>query len=147
MVPLGPALKEGEINYVSYRVQVVVPTGIAVEEIIQELNKVGKVVEVAVDDVISSEGKSYNAHFSTNSRYAFYLEFETLEKALDLTDEIIIRNRKVWLNHTATLFCATCGEIGHNEKGHAKLKAKREECRKKAEPIGKRRRKKKGSAS
>ncbi|CAG9323758.1 unnamed protein product [Blepharisma stoltei] len=89
-----------------------VPTGVALIEIVEELKKSCKVVEIIVEYVVSTEGESYSVHFSVNSRYSMYGEFESLEKAMDLSDAIVIRGRKsdwIMLPHSTVEFANRLG--------------------------------------
>ncbi|CAG9326706.1 unnamed protein product [Blepharisma stoltei] len=88
-------MKNGEINFTRYSIKITIPGEISLEDAISEISKKCRIVEVMVDNTIDTGEEEIIVHFSPNSRYLLYGEFDSLESALDLPDEIEIKGKSI----------------------------------------------------
>ncbi|CAG9328037.1 unnamed protein product [Blepharisma stoltei] len=126
-VPVGPVGREGEINYARYLIQVTLPAEVGIEAVTEALTNKCKIVEIIVDNTIRNMSTWYAVQFSPESKYKIYGGFRRLGDAIDLPEEIIIRGKRIYLNHAVSLYCETCGQIGQNSEGQIKIEQRRQE--------------------
>ncbi|CAG9319122.1 unnamed protein product [Blepharisma stoltei] len=126
-VPVGPVGRNGDINFLRYLMQVTLPIEIGIGDVLEALESRCRVVEVVIDNIMRDENTWYAVHFNPNSRYRIYGEFAKLEDAIDLPEEIVIKGRRIFINHAASLLCGICKQIGHNDEGHKRMEMQREE--------------------
>ncbi|CAG9330119.1 unnamed protein product [Blepharisma stoltei] len=136
VIPVGPVVEKGIINYARYRIGFTFPVGIPIEKVVEVASTRCRVVEVIVDNALNCGGDRYSVHFSPHSRYIIYGEFGNVEEALDMPDELFIDGKRVILRHPGSLFCKICKQPGHNEEGHKKV-VKRKNEKIKAERLRK----------
>ena len=126
LLSCGPLISQGCINISRYEVSCrFPPRGITIESIIKQLKESAKVKEIILGNV---KVGSLSAPISQNG-FTAYIEFDTVEAALNFPTEMEVDGEIVKLWHRGRFECATCKEKGHSEDYHDDLmKARKREA-------------------
>jgi hypothetical protein len=112
-LPVGPVVPQGLINHRRYLARCRTTYGIGHERILQCLKGNGfKVCHLVVGN-LEIHGQSAPI---CQDGIDLYLEFETVEQALNMQDRFIVAGHEIRLWHKGRYTCAGCGMKGHKEE-------------------------------
>ena len=129
IIPCGPVVPHGVINYKRYLVRVAMTPGVPQWRILEELHKIFKVRETEVNTLKIGETDVP----VQKGGMVCYLEFPTCSAAIDMQKEIEVDGVPVKLWHKGYYECSICNEKGHTKDYHEQvMKAKANNVKRRA---------------
>ena len=134
IIPNGPLIPHGMINYRRYLVRANVTPGIPQAKIAAKLGKKYNLCEV-ISNNVEINGKATQIQ---NGSLECYIEFTTQEEALNMAKEIEVEGVLVKLWHKGYYECDICKLKGHTAEYHEKVAKAMERNKKRRDKRNKR---------